>query len=115
MNYFDFQKLEVYQRSLEFLTLVRKTQKLLPRGTSNLSDQLDRASTSITLNIAEGAGEYVSKEKARFYRIAKRSATECASVFEILMKLELIENDILGRDFLIEIVSMLTRMIRNQL
>ena len=69
------------------------------------------------MNIAEGAGEYVSKEKARFYRIAKRSATECASVFEILMKLELVENDIymLGRDFLIEIVSMLTRMIRNQL
>ena len=51
MNYFDFQKLEVYQRSLEFLTLVRKTQKLLPRGTSNLSDQLYRASTSITLNM----------------------------------------------------------------
>ena len=65
----------------------------------------------------EGAGEYVSKEKARFYRIPKRSATECASVFENLMKLELIENDIyiLGRDFLIEIVSMITRMIRNQL
>ena len=32
-------------------------------------DQLQRPSTSIAFNIAEGAGEYAMKEKARFYRI----------------------------------------------
>jgi len=39
-----------------------------------------RAATSVPLNIAEGAGEYSGAEKSRFYRIAKRSATECAGI-----------------------------------
>ncbi|MBW3534903.1 MAG: four helix bundle protein, partial [Gemmatimonadetes bacterium] len=48
-------------------------------GTTNvdfglgLEDQLDRAATSIVLNIAEGAGEFSLPDKQRFYRMAKRS------------------------------------------
>src|SRR3990172_8149091 len=55
------------------------------------ADQLQRAGTSVSLNIAEGAGEYSGSEKGRFYRMAKRSATECAGIFEICDRLELIE------------------------
>ena len=54
----------------------------------DLADQLRRASTSIALNIAEGAGEYAPKDKAKFYRFAKRSAAECAAVIEIALKLD---------------------------
>lgn len=42
------------------------------------------------ITIAEGAGEYARYEKHRFYRMAKRSATECAAILDIGQKLGLI-------------------------
>ena len=51
-----------------------------PRGRAYLSDQLRRAVASIPLNIAEGAGEFAPADKAHFYRMARRSATETAAV-----------------------------------
>ena len=64
------------------------------------------------LNIAEGAGEYAIDEKARFYRMAKRSATECAGVLDVCQRLRLIEEKryTRGRELLISIVSMLIKM-----
>ena len=61
------------------------------------------------LNIAEGAGEYATDEKIRFYRMAKRSATECAGILDVCHRLELIgENQyVKGRERLIRIVSIL--------
>ena len=59
-----------------------------PRGICDLSEQLRRESTSIALNIAEGAGEYAPKDKAKLYRFAKRSAAECAAIIEIAGKLD---------------------------
>ena len=116
MKYFDFERLEVYQTSLDYLILIEQLIRSLPKGNFHLCDQLYRASTSITLNIAEGAGEYAPKEKARFYRMAKRSATESASVLEILQKLKLTEEKTYnkGREYLIRVVSMLTRMIKSR-
>ena len=67
---------------------------------------------SISLNIAEGAGEYAVDEKVRFYRMAKRSATECAGVLDVCRKLQLINEDryVKGRELLIRIVSILIKM-----
>ena len=77
-----------------------------------ISDQLQRAALSISLNIAEGAGEYAVDEKVRFYRMAKRSATECAGVLDVCRKLQLINEDryVKGRELLIRIVSILIKM-----
>ena len=50
---------------------------------------LRRAATSVVLDIAEGAGEYSKAEKARFYRIARRSASECAAVLDISVRREI--------------------------
>ena len=46
------------------------------------------------------------------YRIAKRSATECASIFDVLHRLQLVEEKfyLKGRENLIRIVAMLTKM-----
>lgn len=81
----------------------------------HLADQLDRASTSVCLNIAEGAGEFSRKEKARFYRMARRSATESAGVFDVLQRRTLIDHRLYdeGQDILLEVVRMLTRLSRN--
>lgn len=77
-------------------------------------DQLQRAGLSVPLNIAEGAGESSTSEKARFYRIAKRSATECSSILDVCKQLQIISEDLYakGRALLLRIVAMLTKMSR---
>ena len=114
MQNFDHEKLDVYQVSIEFVILVEQISQALPRGKAYLADQLRRAASSIVLNITEGAGEFSLHEKARFYRIAKRSATESAGVLAILLALELDSKGIVpsGRHLLLRIVSMLTKMIK---
>jgi four helix bundle protein len=112
--HFDHEKLTVYQVAIEFVILADEVIEQLPRGRAYLSDQLQRAALSISLNIAEGSGEYAVDEKARFYRIAKRSATECAGVLEVCHRLRLVEEKryIKGRELLIGIVSMLIKMVQ---
>ncbi len=109
---FGHDRLAVYAAALEFLQLVEKL--LEDSGTRrHLLDQLDRAATSIVLNIAEGAGEFSPPEKARFYRMARRSATECAAVLDIfrIRGYSNTESLSIGRQKLWEIVAMLTSMI----
>ncbi len=86
----------------------------MPRGRAYLNDQLQRAGSSITLNIAEGAGEFSPNEKIRFYRMAKRSATECASILDICRHLQLVNPQLYskGRELLLRIVAMLTKLAR---
>jgi four helix bundle protein len=106
--------LDVYQIAIEFVVLADGIVEHLPRGRAYLSDQLHRAALSIPLNIAEGAGEYAVEEKARFYRMAKRSATECAGILDVCHRLQLIDEQYQtkGRELIIRIVSMLIKMIR---
>ena len=47
--------------------------------------QMRRAVRSVVLNIAEGAGEFSPKEKARLFRIARRSGWETVGVFDLGM------------------------------
>jgi len=109
---FDHEKFEVYKRGIQFIVLANKVSGELPEGNGYLVDQLRRASSSILLNIAEGAGEYASSEKGTFYRMAKRSATECAGIQDVCKNLELIGEDPYKglREMLVEIVSMLIKM-----
>ena len=117
-------RLTVCGRALEFLVVAAElaTKEIPPSG-GFLGDQLRRAAGSIAFNIAEGAGEYRPKEKARFYRMARRSATECASILDALRlwprpseesrDAHARERSLTrGREQLIEVVSMLTKMAR---
>ncbi len=114
MQYFDHEKLDVYKVAIEWVILSEKIAQQLPRGRAYLVDQLQRAGTSIPFNIAEGAGEFAPKEKNRFYRIAKRSTTECAGILDVCYQLKLLEEPLFreGRQLLLRIVAMLTRMVR---
>jgi four helix bundle protein len=115
MTHFDHENLDVYQVSIDLVILVDEIVEHLPRGRSYLADQFLRAGTSVVLNIAEGAGEYSGNEKSRFYRMARRSATECAGILDICQRLKLIETSRheRGRQLLLRIVAMLTRMVRS--
>lgn len=112
--YLDHEKLDVYRFAIRFVVLADEIVENLPRGRAYLADQLRRAGSSIPLNIAEGAGEYASTEKARFYRMAKRSATECSSILDILQHLQLIDQELFSkaRELLAPIVAMLIKMIQ---
>src|SRR5262245_18189698 len=77
---FEHERLDVYRAGVEFVALADDVAEALPRGRSYLADQLRRAATSIPLNTAESAGEFASADQARFYRIARRSATESAAI-----------------------------------
>ncbi len=115
MQEFDHEKLDVYQAAIDFVVMADDVVEHLPRGRAYLADQLQRAATSIPLNVAEGAGEFSRQEKARFYRMARRSATECAAIFDVCRRLALIKQESYGsgRELLLRIVSMLTKMTRS--
>ena len=115
MKVFDHEGLEVYQAAIRFVVMANDVVEQLPRGRGYLADQLQRAATSVVLNIAEGAGEFAPKEKARFYRMARRSATESAALLDVCRNLKLLadERHAAGRDLLLQVVSMLVRMITN--
>ena len=49
----SFQRLDVYQRAIEFLALVTDIVADLPKGNSERADQLGRAAESVVRNIAE--------------------------------------------------------------
>lgn len=108
-----FQKLDVYQCSIEFLAFSRRVLQRLPRGHSDLIDQLRRSAQSIPQNIAEGAGKNARADKARYYSIAGGSAMESAAHLDVMRVDELIEQEhyALGIELLERIVAMLIRMI----
>ena len=70
----DHENLDVYHRSIEFLTLALRLVGRLPRGEREIRDQLKRAAMSVPLNIAEGTGKPTAPDRARFYGIARGSA-----------------------------------------
>ncbi len=72
MKYFDHERLDVYSAAIDFVVLADDIVQQLPRGRGYLADQLQRAATSVALNIAEGAGEFWGLRKRG--SIASRNA-----------------------------------------
>lgn len=110
---FSHEKLKVYQKSLEF---IKFTNKIFSDGNFvSAHHQLDRASTSIPLNIAEGTGKYSNKDKCHYYDIARGSALECAASLDVLFIRKKISEDLNkeGKSILFEIVSMLIGLIKS--
>jgi four helix bundle protein len=110
----DHTKLDVYERSLDLLDLLDRITEAMPSGRAHLRDQLDRAGTSVVLNIAEGAGEFSKADKQRFYRMAKRSTTEAAAILDILERRRSVAGELIeqARVTAIRVVSMLTKLAR---
>jgi four helix bundle protein len=85
----------------------------MPRGHADISDQLRRAAMSIPLNIAEGVGKTINKDRAR-PRTARGSPVECAAIFDLLRMQALVERATAdeAKSLLVRLVAMLTRMCR---
>jgi four helix bundle protein len=50
---------------------------------THLRDQLNRASSSVALNLAEGSGRNSKKEQKRFFSIAFASLRECQAILDL--------------------------------
>ena len=110
---FDHERLDVYQAAIRFIEWRSGILRRLPSN-HHLVDQLDRASTSIALNIAEGSGEWSRPERSRFYRMARRSATECAAVLDVVeaRRIEPKERMAEGKELIHRVIAMLTALAR---
>jgi len=105
----DASKLHVYHVALDLHGLCSTLVALLNRI---VKDQLERASLSVVLNIAEAGGRRSRRDKARYYAIARGSATEVAALLDVLALRRLASPASIrsGRRLAIRIVQMLTRM-----
>jgi four helix bundle protein len=110
----DHKKLTVYQEAIAFVVWVESIVPKLPKKLA-VTDQLDRASTSIPLNIAEGNGKFTGPDRCRFFDIARGSALESAACLDVLVARKVLTaNDIAsGKARLVKIVSMLVGLIRS--
>ena len=107
------EKLDVYQRSIEFLGAALQIAQKLPRGQAPLADQFRRAAMSIPLNIAEGSGRSPgSADRTRFRGIARGSAMECGAILDVVRLLEIapVAEWNHAKALLVRVVEMLSKM-----
>ncbi|WP_333851616.1 four helix bundle protein [Epilithonimonas sp.] len=77
MYQFYFEKLEVWQNSRQLVKEIYLATSSFPENEKfGITNQLRRASTSISANIAEGFSRQSNKEKSRFLNIAFGSTIE---------------------------------------
>src|SRR6188472_4196537 len=110
----SFQRLDVYQYAIEYVTIALESGGKVPRGHADLRDQLRRAALSVPLNVAEGAGRVSEADAARHFAIARGSAMECAAVLDVIRALGLLEEPryCQAMEVLARVVAMLTKLCR---
>ena len=85
-SFFDFESLELYKKSLDFTDFVYDLIIRFPKEERfGLGSQLNRAATSISLNIAEGYGESIPLS-LRYLRIVRGSIRECLACSTIAFR-----------------------------
>ncbi|MEA3200185.1 MAG: hypothetical protein QOE90_1613 [Thermoplasmata archaeon] len=105
------EKLRAYQKSLEAAALLRAIARAIPADQADLRDELRRASTSVVLNLAEGGDEFSPAEKARFYRMSRRSAGECLAVLDLLTVEGMDLDATLAKDALTHVMALTTTLV----
>ena len=107
------ERLDVYRLAIDFTAWAQQLQHSLPAGLA-ARNQLERASTSIPLNLAESNGKLTEGERARFLQIALGSTLECAATLDVLAAKGILEEGELkeGKEILERVASMLMAMLR---
>ena len=111
--WFDHEKLEVYREAIALIAWLSELLETLGR-VGDVRDQLDRASTSIALNIAEGNGKFSPKDRCKFFDTAHASALECAAGLDILVAKRKVTPDQIrpGKERLQDIIRMLMGLLK---
>ncbi len=94
---FMFEKLEVYQKTVNLVDQVAAMTEGFPRGYYFLVDQLNRAALSVATNLAEGNGRFTKADRKNFFTIARRRGfITDAQHTELLAQLETIAKMLSG-------------------
>ncbi len=107
---FRFEKLEVWQKAVDFADRVYAvTQRFPDDERFGLTSQMRRASVSISSNIAEGSGRSSDRDFARFIGIAYGSLMEVVSQAQVALRRAFLPSE--ARDELYERAEELARML----
>jgi four helix bundle protein len=87
---FMFEKLEVYQKAVDFTDRVTALAEKFARGYAFLADQLNRASLSVATNLAEGNGRFTKADRKHFFTMARASGQECVPLLELARRRALV-------------------------
>ena len=106
--HFDHEKLKAHQQSIQFIAWVTPLLDHLDKSLA-VRDQLDRASTSVPRNIAEGNAKFSMKERCSYLDTAYGSALECAAALDVLLaQKRMLSKDVHdGKLILYQVVSLI--------
>ena len=91
---YSFEKLEVYQLARKFKIDIKKTSRLFPKEERfELISQINRSSSSISANLAEGSGRATNVDQARFTNISYASGLETIDHLNTAIDMEYINED----------------------
>jgi hypothetical protein len=109
---FDHERLKAYQGAVRFVVWAAPVIEDLSSKLA-AKDQLDRASTSIVLNLAEGNGQRSHANRCRYFDIARGSGVECAACLDVLVARGRLNAAVAaeGKAILMEVVSMTAGLI----
>ena len=89
-----YRELKVWQRAMAFtISIYRESRDWPDSERLGLISQIRRATSSIPLNTAEGAGSSSNREFCRFLEIALRSTYEVMTAIDIARGLEYFSNE----------------------
>jgi four helix bundle protein len=90
---YKFESLDIWKESLDLSEKIYLIIEHLPNLENyNLKNQLIRACTSISLNIAEGSTYATNPEQKRFTRIAIHSLVEVVAIIKIIQRRQYINS-----------------------
>ena len=110
---FDHERLDVYRVTIQFTSWCGQLlDGPLAANRQSVVKQLERACTSISLNIAEGNGKRSSKDRCRYFDTARGSALECAACLDVLVARKQLDVAVIapGKALLERIVGMLSKL-----
>ena len=107
-----YKNLDVYKCAIDFVALATEIIEGLPRGHGTIVAQLDTASLSIALNIAEAVGKTTRRDQAKFFAISRGSAMECGAILDVCQIRGLVAREKFDKahSLLIRLVQMLTKL-----
>lgn len=115
---YSFEKLDVYQAARKFKIDIKKMSSLFPKDERfDLISQMNRASASISANLAEGSGRSSNFDQAHFTNISYASGLEIIDHLNTSLDLKYIQKDeyVQTRIKLDDILSKLNALYKYQL
>jgi len=112
---FEFEKLTVYQKALDYIDLVYQITEKFPESEKfGLTNNFRRAAQSIALNIGEGSGG-TKAEFRQFIKTSRRSVRECVVSTTISKRRTFITSaeETESRQRCIELSKMLSGLLRS--